>query len=478
MLLFHSTLESRANLRFNAVRNTPMTLIASISGIRGIFGAGLDASVLVRYTLAYGQWALGRAPHLPPRIVVGRDARVSGEVCAQIVIGTLRSLGLDVVDAGLAATPTVAMGVLRARARGGIILSASHNSEEWNALKLLNEKSEFLSPEEGATIMAAVGISPAPHGERIGGHQEQDFLEDHLSAIAALEFHDPAPIRSRRFKVVVDGINSVGGLALPRLLTRIGVKPVDILVLNGEPTGRFAHPAEPLPGHLTHTMACVKQGDFDLGLVVDPDADRLALIDEHGDYVSEELTQVIAADFIWRRRTGPFATNLSSSRAIDDVAARYGQLVHRSAVGEINVVKKMQEVGAIMGGEGNGGVILPDLHYGRDALVGAAIVLQHLAERQLTMSALRGAMPQYVISKNKVRLDDPDAALARIADQHCGDGLSTVDGVKLSFVHGWVHLRKSNTEPIVRVYAEASTEAGATALTKTYMDRLQEPARG
>ena len=460
-------------LRFIVAENTLMTLIASISGIRGVFGAGLDASVLVRYALAYGQWALERTRHLPPRIVVGRDARVSGEVCAQIVIGTLRSLGLDVVDAGLAATPTVAMAVLHTRARGGIVLSASHNPEEWNALKLLNEKSEFLSSAEGAAVMSAAGASPDLHGDRIGAVRAQDFLEHHVKAITALDFHDAAAIRACRFRVVVDGINSVGALALPKLLTHIGVRQNDIKVLNGELTGRFAHPAEPLPEHLAGTMAQVREGDFALGLVVDPDADRLALIDECGGYVSEELTQVMAADFLWRKRSGPFATNLSSSRAIDDVAARYGQRVYRSAVGEINVVKKMQEVGAILGGEGNGGVILPDLHYGRDALVGAAMVLQHLAEQQCTLSDLMRAMPQYVMSKEKVRLKDPDTALARIASQHTDEELNTVDGVRLSFAHGWVHLRKSNTEPVVRVYAEASTQAESSALAADYMDRLQ-----
>ncbi len=398
----------------------------------------------------------------------------------QIVVGTLRSLGLDVVDAGLATTPTVAMGVLEAKARGGIILSASHNPEEWNALKLLNETSEFLSPEEGATVMADAGKTPAPHGDRIGTLTRQNFLDSHIAAIEALDFIDPSPITARRFKVAVDGINSVGALALPRLLRRIGVRDDDILLLNGDLSGRFAHPAEPLPAHLTDTMARTREAGCDLGLVVDPDADRLALIDEQGVYVSEELTQVIAADFLWRRRAGPFVTNLSSSRAIDDVARRWGQTVHRSAVGEINVVRKMQEVGAILGGEGNGGVILPDLHYGRDALAGAAMILQHLAEQGSALSTVREAMPRYALSKEKVQLPDPDAALTRVVSRLGEDDamVSTVDGVKLDFTHGWVHLRKSNTEPVVRVYAEAATEAGARKLATTYTDRLKASARG
>ncbi len=452
-----------------------MTLIASISGIRGIFGAGLDAGVLARYTLAFGQWALSRQHHLPPVVVVGRDARISGEVCAEIVIGTLRSVGLDVVDAGLAATPTVAMGVLHARARGGIVLSASHNPQEWNALKLLNEKSEFLSKEQGERVMVAAGRAPARHGDRFGVCRVRSYLAMHVEAIAALDFFDAVPVRKRRFRVLVDGINSVGGEAIAALLMRCGVRPEDITVLNGEPTGRFAHPAEPLPENLEDTMQAVAASDCDLGLAVDPDADRLALIDEHGTYVSEELTQVIAADFLWRRHSGPFVTNLSSSCAIDDVAARYGQEVHRSAVGEINVVKTMQQVGAILGGEGNGGVIVPELHFGRDALVASAMVLQHLAEQGCTLGELRATLPRYALTKNKVRLSNPDAALGRIAAGPLDDGgmLSTIDGVKISFAKSWVHLRQSNTEPVVRIYSEAQTRHEADALACRYAALLQ-----
>ena len=453
-----------------------MTLIASISGIRGIFGAGLDATVLARYTTAYGQWIVGRSDQLHHTIVVGRDARVSGEVCAQIVIGTLRSLGLDVIDAGLATTPTVAMGVLEAQAQGGIILSASHNPGQWNALKLLNEKSEFLSPDEGQQVMESVGNPPLPHGDRIGNYKRKEFLHAHIEAIKALDFVETDRIRERRFKVLVDGINSVGSVALPRLLESIGVRSEDIYVLNAEPTGRFAHPPEPLPAHLVETMEQVRKSACDVGLVVDPDADRLALIDERGCYVSEELTQVLAAEFLWARKKGPFVTNLSSSRAIDDVAARWNQPVYRSAVGEINVVKKMQEVGAVLGGEGNGGVIVPTLHYGRDALIGTTMVLQLLAERSITLSALRESMPYYHMAKHKVRLNDPDTALASI-EYHDHKGVdpvsvSTVDGIKIDFADGWVHLRKSNTEPVVRVYAEASRRTHAETLATAFTERL------
>ena len=442
------------------------TLIESISGIRGIYGAGLDALVLVRYSLAFGTFCLNQMSHLPRRIVVGRDARVSGEVCTQIVIGTLRSLGIEVVDAGLVPTPTVAMAVLLEEARGGIVLSASHNPEEWNALKLLNEKSEFLSPEEGRIVMELAQKTQPPTHHKIqpGTLRTGDYIPKHIDAILDLPYCHPDAIEALKYTVVVDGINSVGALAIPALLQRLGVR--DIKLINGEMTGRFAHPAEPLPEHLQDTMKYVQETNADIGLVVDPDADRLALIDNHGNYVSEELTQVIAADFLWRRCSGAYATNLSSSRAIDDVAARHGMSVYRSAVGEINVVKTMQQHGAILGGEGNGGVILPDLHYGRDALAGVMMILQHLAELGIPLSEYRRSLPQYVISKNKISVENPDEVLERFASRHAHEDISTVDGVKINFAHGWVHVRKSNTEPIMRIYAEGSSEQEASDLVR------------
>ncbi|MDE2729936.1 MAG: phosphoglucosamine mutase [Bacteroidota bacterium] len=442
------------------------TLIESVSGIRGIFGAGLDAGVLVRYALAFGTWCRRRTGEANCTVVVGRDARVSGEICAQIVTATLRSVGINVVDAGLACTPTVAMGVLMERAQGGIILSASHNPEQWNALKLLNSRSEFLAPDEVLELQRlARNMEPPSHADiPIGSLRVRNFTDPHIEAICRLDFVDIKAIAERDFSVAVDGINSVGAIALPRLLKRLGVRSVH--VINGDVSGRFAHPAEPLPEHLEGTMAFVRQVEADLGLVVDPDADRLALIDDNGCYVSEELTQVIAADFLWQRRTGPFVTNLSSSRAIDDLAARYGEKVHRSAVGEINVVKAMQAHEAVLGGEGNGGVILPDLHYGRDALVGAAIVLQQLADRGEPLSQYRQSLPAYVISKNKLTVDTPDEVLSAFADRHAARDISTVDGVKVNFDVGWVHIRKSNTEPIIRIYAEARTRASADDLAR------------
>ena len=454
------------------------TLIESVSGIRGIVGAGLDASVLVRYAAAFGTWARLRATArgADATVVVGRDARVSGPICAQIVIGALRSVGCHVINTGLASTPTVAMGVLLSEAAGGIVLTASHNPEEWNALKLLNEKSEFLSPDEGREVigMARRGEATPVTINELGSCNRHDFLDAHIDRILALAFCAPPVIAARNFRIVVDGINSVGGTALPRLLERLGVSAEQILVINGEPTGRFAHPAEPLPEHLTQTAAFVAESKADLGLVVDPDADRLVCIDDHGEVVSEELTQVMAADFLWRRMPGPFATNLSSSRAIDDVAARYGMEVHRSAVGEIHVVRKMQETGAILGGEGNGGVILPSLHYGRDALAGAAMILQHIAEQQAPLSVLRRELPAYVIVKKKLPVGemDPDVLLARFARRHAGEDLTTVDGVKLNLPRGWVHVRKSNTEPVLRVFAEAAAQDAAHALATRHMAEL------
>ena len=448
-------------------------LIESISGVRGIYGAGLDALVLVRYSLAFGQFCLNQFNDLPRRVVVGRDARVSGEVCMQLVASTLRSLGIEVIDAGLAPTPTVAMAVLFEKARGGIVLSASHNPEEWNALKLLNHKSEFLSPEEGAAVMDMARHPESPMHQDVapGAIRAGEYIGRHVDAILDLPYCQPDAIASMGYTVVVDGINSVGALAMPTLLERLGVG--NIKLINGDVTGRFAHPAEPLPQHLHGTMEYVREKGADLGLVVDPDADRLALIDDRGDYVSEELTQVIAADFLWRRRSGPYATNLSSSRAIDDVAARYGMPVYRSAVGEINVVKMMQQHDAILGGEGNGGVILPELHYGRDALVGTAMVLQHLTELGVPLSEYRRSLPQYVISKNKVKVAHPDKVLARFAARHGDKELSTVDGVKINLPEGWVHVRKSNTEPIVRIYAEASSGRAADFLAHQYMDDIR-----
>lgn len=451
------------------------TLIASISGIRGIVGDGLDPSVLVRYASAFGTWAKRRAveENRPPVVVVGRDARPSGPMCMSIVMATLQGMGCDVVDAGLATTPTVEMAVLEENAAGGVILSASHNPESWNALKLLNEHGEFLTPEEGKTVMQMADRGQAePVGVNdLGSVRSHDYLDMHIQEILDLDAIRPEKIAGAGLTAVVDGVNSVGGVALPALLDALGVTVIE---LNCEPTGRFAHPAEPRPAHLTDLTARVKAEGADLGIAVDPDADRLALVDNKGRFVLEELTQVIAADFWWQHHDGPFVTNLSSSRAIEDIADKHGQTVHRSAVGEINVVMLMKDVEAVLGGEGNGGVIVPDLHYGRDALAGTAIVLQHLAASGHTLAEVHDAMPTYEIVKDKLPLPDldVDALLAEVASRHDGESMSDVDGLKISFSDRWVHMRPSNTEPILRVYAEAPTAADAQDLADRFKDEL------
>lgn len=412
--------------------------------------------------------------------MIGRDARVTGPICADLVSATLRSSGIDVVNAGLAATPTVEMAVLAESAAGGIVLSASHNPEEWNALKLLNEKGEFLSAEEGEEVLTIADENEVETVafDQVGQAEERDYLDYHIQRVLELDFIEPESIARRRFKVVVDGVNSVGGVAIPALLSALGVPEENVIKLHCEPTGRFAHPAEPLPENLIGLTEEVRTSGADIGIAVDPDADRLALVADGGAYLSEELTQVIAADFLWRIRSGPFVTNLSSSRAIDDVAHGHGQDVFRSSVGEINVVKKMQEVGAILGGEGNGGVILPDLHYGRDALVGVAMILQHLANEGCRLSELRAKLPSYSIRKNKSEIGEtnPDRVLSFMAERYRNHDVDTTDGLKINFDDEWVHMRKSNTEPIIRIYTEASTDERAGDLAARFTAELDEAA--
>ena len=359
------------------------------------------------------------------------------------------------------------------------MLFRSHNSEEWNALKLLNDKGEFLSPTQGEIVIEQAGAAEAtsvPYAD-LGDYRSHNALPNHIDEILALDLIRPEQIAAQNLTVVVDGINSVGGIALPRLLHRLGVAEEHVHCLNCEPTGRFAHPAEPRPDHLTELTKAVPERDADLGLAVDPDADRLALVDERGRFILEELTQVLAADFVWQHRDGPFVTNLSSSRAIEDVAARHGQSVYRSAVGEINVVERMKAVDAVLGGEGNGGVILPDLHYGRDALAGTALILQHLSRQPLgrSLGTLHDDLPHYAMAKENLPLPDvaPDRLLATLAEQYDGEDPSTLDGLKIDFETSWVHMRPSNTEPILRVYAEAETDEDAQALATRFKDELK-----
>ncbi|MFK7845700.1 MAG: phosphoglucosamine mutase [Rhodothermales bacterium] len=455
------------------------TLIVSISGIRGIFGDGLDASVIVQYASAFGTWCFRRAQEkqVQPLVVIGRDARVTGKICANLVASTLQSVGCDVVDLDLATTPTVAMAVLEKEAVGGVILSASHNPAEWNALKLLGDMGEFLRAHEAEEVIRlgkAKDFNTVGY-ENIGSLASEDYLQKHIDAVLDLPYIKPAQIASRDFKVVVDAINSVGSIAIPAVLEQLGVKRENITVLNAEPNGLFAHNPEPLPHNLTGIVSAVAETGADLGIVVDPDADRLALVADGGVYVSEELTQVMAADFLFQHNPGPFVTNLSSSRAIEDVAAKYDVPVFRSAVGEINVVDKMKEVGAVLGGEGNGGVILPALHYGRDALIGTAMILQHLTDQDISLSQLRDRMPAYAMSKGKIPLGDlnADHVLAVLAEKFKSEKHSTIDGLKIDFPEGWVHLRKSNTEPILRIYSEAPTMEEATALAERFRGELE-----
>jgi len=460
-------------------RPPSMPLITSISGIRGVFGDGLDPEVLTRYAAAFGAWLReqgGAADGERPVVVVGRDGRTTGAVCARLVTATLQSAGCDVIDTDFPTTPTVAVGVLEAQAAGGIVLSASHNPAEWNALKLLDHRGEFLDTAamERMYALAAEGVAAHTVGyEGAGTYREEDFLGDHIRYILDLPEIDATLIAERGFRVVVDAVNSVGAIALPALLEALGV--ADIEVLNGDVTGLFAHNPEPLPQHLTELIDRVKESGADMGLAVDPDADRLALVEDGGRFFGEELTQVAAADFWLGKRPGPIATNLSSSRAMDDVAALHGVESHRSAVGEINVVQTMRAVGAVIGGEGNGGVILPDVHYGRDALVGTALILQHLAETGLALSGLRERYGVYHMGKHKLPLEpgmDPDRLLEALAARYRDGRVSTVDGLKIDLEEGWVHLRKSNTEPILRVYTEAATPEAANALAERFKTEL------
>ncbi|MDX1590993.1 MAG: phosphoglucosamine mutase [Balneolaceae bacterium] len=448
-----------------------MALMISVSGIRGIFGSHLTPENLVSFTAAYGTLLNGGT------VVLGRDSRVTGQICEDIVCATLQSVGCDVIKVGIAPTPTVAMGVLKHRAAGGIILTASHNPAEWNALKLLNEKSEFLDAEKGKQVieLSKKGDFSYCTYDKIGSVSEDpEAIQSHIDTILELPYIDADLIRKRKFSVAVDAVNGAGSLAIPMLLEKLGAT---VHKLNCEPNGIFPHNPEPLPEHLTEICSFIKATPCDLGIVTDPDADRLALVDENGRLFGEEYTQVAAFDLMLSKKPGDTATNLSSSRASDDITEKYGHVCHRSAVGEINVVKVMQEKGAVIGGEGNGGVINPDLHPGRDALVGTAMVLQLLAERDITASDYRDSLPHYEMSKQKVQLADlgmdADDLLMEVATHYSSQNPDRTDGVKINFDEGWVHFRKSNTEPIVRVYSEASSSGEAEELASDVLKVLR-----
>ncbi len=457
-----------------------MALVKSISGIRGTIGGrvaeGLSPVDVVRFVAAY---ATQRKAMLPDNktIVVGRDARLSGEMVDQLVCGTLVGMGYDVINIGLATTPTTELAVTGLKAAGGIILTASHNPKQWNALKLLNEKGEFLNDVEGKEVLAIAEAEDFNFAEvdDLGKITRRDYLEDHVRDVMALELVDKAAIEAKNYTVAIDCVNSVGGLAIPAILKALGVK--NIIELNCEPTGHFAHNPEPLPQNLTEISDLMREGKADVGFVVDPDVDRLAIICENGDMFGEEYTLVSVADYVLSKTPGNTVSNMSSTRALSDVTVKHGGTYSASAVGEVNVTTEMKRTNAVIGGEGNGGVIYPASHYGRDALVGIALFLSSLAQKGCKVSELRATFPEYCISKNRIDLTpeiNVDKVLEAVKEKYVGERINDKDGVKIDFADGWVHLRKSNTEPIIRVYSEAATMEEADALAKKVIDVVWE----
>lgn len=456
-----------------------MTLIKSISGIRGTIGGSEDQGLtpldIVKYTTAFADAVVNNDNK---KIVVGRDARISGFMVNQLVCGTLISKGIDVVDLDLSTTPTVEMAVVNENAAGGIILTASHNPKQWNALKLLNSQGEFISEEIGNQIIEKVRNADFEYNEidSLGSYQlESGYIDWHIEEILKLPLVDIAAIRKKNFTVVVDAVNSSGGIAVPQLLKKLGVS--NVIEIYCDPTGKFPHNPEPLPEHLTDLSAEVIGSNADLGIIVDPDVDRLAFVNENGDVFGEEYTLVAVADYVLSQTKGNTVSNLSSTRALRDVTEKHGGSYQASAVGEVNVVKMMKQTNAVIGGEGNGGIILPELHYGRDALVGIALFLTHLAKENRPMSHLKASYPNYIISKNKIQLTpeiDVDLILDRLKEKYKNQPINTVDGLKIEFDMEWVHLRKSNTEPIIRIYAEGNTQRVADSLVNKIKSDIKE----
>jgi phosphomannomutase len=458
-----------------------MPLIKSISGIRGTIGGKpgdtLSPLDVVKFTAAYGTWLL-QQKHKSKKVIVGRDGRISGEMVQRLVVSTLNAVGLDVIDVGLSTTPTVEMAVKFEHAAGGIILTASHNPKEWNALKLLNHEGEFISGEEGTKILQIAEKEDFNFVtvDKLGSHTLNDTLLDkHIDSIVNYPLVDVAAIKKQKFKIVVDAINSSGAIAVPQLLRALGVK--DIVVLNEEITGRFAHNPEPLPQHLTELANEVNKQKAHLGIAVDPDVDRLCFVCEDGSMFGEEYTLVAVADYVLQHRKGNTVSNMSSTKALKDVTVKHGGEYSPSAVGEVNVVTKMKEVNAVIGGEGNGGIIVPDLHYGRDALIGIALFLTYLANTKKSAKQLRGTYPDYFISKNKIELEnglDIDAIFQQIRKKYKNNPVNTEDGLKIEFDNDWVHLRPSNTEPIIRIYAESNFETTADNIARRIMQDIKE----
>jgi len=458
-----------------------MTLIKSISGIRGTIGGAVGENLtpidIVKFTIAYTRFIAGKNEAKRLRIVVGRDARISGEMVNDIIEGTLLGCGADVINVGLCTTPGTEMAVITHKADGGIIITASHNPKQWNALKLLNEKGEFLNDQEGKQVLALAEQEDFdfPNVDSIGKViLREDFNPTHIEQVLSLEMVDVEKVKSRHFKVVVDAVNSIGGVVIPALLRKLGCEVVE---LNCEPNGHFAHNPEPLPQNLTEISEVIVREGADLGVVVDPDVDRLALVNEDGTMFGEEYTLVAVADYILSRTKGNTCSNLSSSRALSDVTAARGGEYAASAVGEVNVVAKMKEIGAVIGGEGNGGVIYPELHYGRDALVGVALFLTYLAEQGCSMTELRKRYPAYYASKNKIELTpaiDVDKVLSTIKERYANERVNDIDGVKIDFAEHWVHLRKSNTEPIIRIYTEAKSQEFADEVAQQFIAEIKD----
>jgi phosphomannomutase len=449
-----------------------MTLIKSISGIRGTIGnvpgENLTPIDVVRFVSAFGIWIKNQKKSSRYKIVVGRDARPSGEMMEQVVTGTLIGLGFEVINLSLATTPTVEIAVEAEEADGGIIITASHNPVEWNALKLLNAQGEFLNKEQGEEVLIIADNKSWEFEtvHKLGYLTNRDYLDEHIEKILSLPLVDKKKISKGNFKVVVDGINSVGGVAIPELLKKLGVK--SIIKINCDPTGHFAHDPEPLPENLTEITQAVRKNKADLGIVVDPDVDRLAFVDENGNMFGEEYTLVAVADYVLQKQPGNTVSNMSSTKSLKELTEKHNESYTPSAVGEVNVVAKMKETNAIIGGEGNGGIIYPALHYGRDALVGVGLFLTFLAETGVSCSELRKRYPNYHMSKNKIQLKegaDTNKILEKLQDQFEDYPVNTEDGVKIEFDEGWVHLRKSNTEPIIRVYAEGNNKEVAENLS-------------
>lgn len=454
-----------------------MTLIKSISGIRGTVGGkpgdNLTPLDVVKFVSAYATWLKTGAGKKRARIVLGRDARISGDMYAKLVSATLVGLGHDVVNIGMATTPTTEIAVTAEKADGGIILTASHNPKQWNALKLLNADGEFLSAADGAQVLELAAKEDFEYAEvdALGEITEKDYTRYHIDEVLGLKLVNRDAIAKAGLKVVVDAVNSVGGVVIPALLRALGVK--EVVELNCEPTGRFAHNPEPIPENLTQIAEKMKACKADLGIVVDPDVDRLALISENGEMFGEEYTLVAVADYVLKHTPGNTVSNLSSSRALKDVTEHYGTLYHAAAVGEVNVVAEMKRTHAVIGGEGNGGVIYPESHYGRDALVGVGLFLSHYVAEKKKMTELKATYPPYFISKNKITLSpemDVDKILEGLKKKYVDEKVTDIDGVKIDFPQGWVHLRKSNTEPIIRIYSEAKDEVAANRLAKEVMD--------